>query len=90
MHEDFDKFYRSLKSITSDRYPGLEILSVDPIKIENWIIKASSSTFDSILVVMTHAETGEVQTGFFSSEMDANMFITYWIQADDKRLINKK
>jgi hypothetical protein len=79
MYDDFDQFYRSLKTFTSDQYPGLEILSVDPIRIENWIIKASSSTFDSIFVVMINVETGDTKTGFFSSEIDANLFITRWI-----------
>jgi len=82
MHEDFNEFYRSLKTFTSKQYPGLEILSVDPIKIDNWVIKASSSTLDSIFVVMVNIETGDTKTGFFSSEIDANLFITRWLQSD--------
>lgn len=83
MHEE-DSLGR-FKNLKYVRFGDLEMFSVDPLRIDNWIIKASSSSFDSILIVMQNIFSGEVQVGLFSDEVNANIFVSHWIQTDNRK-----
>lgn len=59
---------------------GTEVFSFDSVLLKNWIVKASASSQDSILVVMKNVKTEEVLTYFFSDEVQANDFINFHTQ----------
>lgn len=59
---------------------GVDIFSFDNVILKNWVIKASASSVDSILIVMRNIKTGEVITDFFTDEVKANDFINYYVQ----------
>lgn len=62
--------------ISSYSHPsGVKFFSFNTILLEDWFVKASISSVDSICVVMQNINTGAVRTGFFTDESQANQFI---------------
>jgi hypothetical protein len=58
---------------------GFEVFTFDSVLLKDWVIKASASSHDSILVVMRNVKTGEVLSNFFTDETEANDFINYYV-----------
>lgn len=54
---------------------GFEITSLGVIRIRNWFVRVSTTSFDSICVVMTHQDLGLTQVGFFMDEIKAHKYI---------------
>ena len=59
---------------------GLELTSVEPVVINDWILKASMTNADSILVIMHHRLLHVTKIGTFEDEDEANNFVMFWLQ----------
>lgn len=59
---------------------GFELTSLEPVRIANWIIQASVSNKDTVVVVMTHIN-GLTRVGMFDDENEANQFVMYWLES---------
>ena len=60
---------------------GLQMFSFNTVLLNDWFVKASLSSIDTILVVMQNIETSEVVTGFFTDENKANEFVNFHTQS---------
>jgi len=70
------KYQTKVKSLES----GLELTSVEPVVINDWILKASMTNLDTILVVMHHRLLHVTKIGLFEEENSANQFVMFWIE----------
>lgn len=59
---------------------GLQLFSFNTVLLNNWFVKASLSSIDTILIVMQNIETEEVVLGFFIDEVQANEFVNFYTQ----------
>lgn len=55
---------------------GFDITSMGVVKIKNWYVRVSTTSLDSICVVMTHADYGLTNIAFFTDEIKAHQYIT--------------
>jgi len=70
------KYLTKVKSLES----GLELTSVEPVVINDWVLKASMTNLDTILVVMHHRLLHVTKIGLFEEENSANQFVMFWIE----------
>ena len=59
---------------------GLELTSIEPVVINDWILKASMTNLDTILVIMHHRLLHVTKLGTFEDEDAANSFVMYWLE----------
>jgi len=70
-------------SITTYKHPsGFRLFSFETVLLNNWFVKASLSSADTIFIVLQNIETGEVVTGFFIDENKANEFVNFYSKID--------
>jgi hypothetical protein len=55
---------------------GIDITSMGVIKIREWFVKVSTTSLDSICVVMTHSKLGYTKVAFFVDEVKAHVYIS--------------
>jgi len=53
----------------------IRLLSMEPVKIGRWIIKASTTNLDSICLLFQDTETNELIIRYFTNEIEANLFV---------------
>lgn len=61
----------------------VRLLTMEPVKFGNWMVKGSSTNLDSICILMRHIETGETKVRFFTDEIAANYFIESVLQTEE-------
>lgn len=54
---------------------GCVITSLSTIRIKNWFVRVSTTSFDTICVVMCHVKTEDTRVAFFIDEIHAHNFI---------------
>ena len=54
---------------------GFEITSLGTVRIKNWFLRASTTSLDTICIVMCHVKTEETRVAFFIDEVKAHSFI---------------
>jgi len=59
---------------------GLQLFSFNTVLLDDWLVKASLTSADTIVVIMQNIETGSVATGFFTDENKANDFVNLHTQ----------
>lgn len=68
-----------LTKVTSHE-SGIELTSVEPVVINDWLLKASLTNLDTILVVMHHRLLHVTKIGLFEEEDSANRFVMFWLE----------
>lgn len=53
----------------------VRLITMNPVKFGNWLVKGSSTNLDSICIFMYNVITEDVNIRFFSDEITANYFI---------------
>lgn len=56
---------------------GIDITSMGVVQLKMWYVKVSTTSLDSICVVMTHCQLGYTKVAFFVDEIKAHEFISY-------------
>lgn len=60
---------------------GLQLFSFNTVLLNDWFVKASLTSIDTIVIVLQNIESGEVVTGFFTDENKANEFVNFYTQS---------
>lgn len=68
------EYQKSLTTRFVDRR-GIELYSLCTVVINNWMVRASITVFDTVLVVMTHKHLGFTKVSFFTDETKAHDYI---------------
>ena len=55
---------------------SFDVTSCSVIKLKDWYVKVSTTSFNSICVILTHSETLYTTIAFFTDEIIAHTFIT--------------
>lgn len=66
---------QSFTTNKSKYYGGFEITSLCTVKIKNWFVRVSTTSFETICVVMCHVKTDRTRVAFFIDEREAHSFI---------------
>lgn len=53
----------------------VRLLSMDPVKLNKWIIKASTTNLGTICLLFHDTETSELLIRYFNNEIEANLFV---------------
>lgn len=62
---------------------GLDLFSYENVPIKNWNVKVSVTSNDTILVIMTHRKTNNIQMAFFNDELRAHLYISGVVDGED-------
>lgn len=65
------------KTIITDK---LVMTSLNPVMVQDWIIKVSGNDLGHILVGMFNPYTKDSCVHYFTNEIEANQFISTWIE----------